>query len=353
MPQPSTTSRVASHPGPLVLLAATLALATGLLVVLAAVAPGVAAADEDTQETVTFADLGDASYVDAVEAIAAKGIINGCDDEMFCPDREVTRGQLATMLVEALELEPVEQQRFTDIDSSVHRDNINAIAVHDIVNGCDDDRFCPDDTITRGQIATMLARAFFLTPSQASHFVDTDGVHGDNVDRVGDAGIAGSCGDPLTHFCVDESVLRWHAATFIARAMRLVERVELAPLEERRAEQERIEAERRAEEERQAAQARAAADPWGISRLSADRIATWERLARCESNGNWRAVSANGLYYGGLQFHPQTWRSVGGSGLPNQATREEQIHRAELLLQKSWATWGNQWPACSRRLGLA
>lgn len=254
-----------------------------------------AVADEGTQETVTFADLSDVSYVGAVEAVASEGIINGCDD----------------------------------------------------------DRFCPDETITRGQIATMLARAFFLTPSQTTHLVDTDGVHGDNIDRVGDAGIAGSCGDPLTHFCVDESVLRWQAASFIARAMGLVDPVELAPLEERRAEQERIEAERRAEEERQAEQERAAADPWGISRLSADRIATSERLAQCESNGNWQAVSGNGLYYGGLQFHPQTWRSVGGSGLPNQASRAEQIHRAELLLQKSWATWGNQWPACSRRLGLS
>ncbi len=79
----------------------------------------------------------------------------------------------------------------------------------------------------------------------------------------------------------------------------------------------------------------------------------WTRLAGCESNNNWQLVSANGLYYGGLQFHPQTWRSVGGSGLPNQAPREEQIRRAQLLLAQPWATWGNQWPACSRLLGLS
>jgi hypothetical protein len=82
-----------------------------------------------------------------------------------------------------------------------------------------------------------------------------------------------------------------------------------------------------------------------------DRV--WVDLARCESNNNWQAVSANGLYYGGLQFHPDTWRSVGGSGLPNQASRAEQIHRAQLLLSRPWATWGNQWPACSRMLGLS
>ena len=74
----------------------------------------------------------------------------------------------------------------------------------------------------------------------------------------------------------------------------------------------------------------------------------WDRLAACESNGNWQANTGNG-YYGGLQFHPDTWRSVGGTGLPHQHSRAEQIHRAEILLERSG--WG-QWPACSARLGL-
>lgn len=75
----------------------------------------------------------------------------------------------------------------------------------------------------------------------------------------------------------------------------------------------------------------------------------WVRLAQCESNGNWSNISGNGLYYGGLQFHPDTWRSVGGSGMPHQASRAEQIYRAQILQARSG--WG-QWPACSRRLGL-
>lgn len=78
----------------------------------------------------------------------------------------------------------------------------------------------------------------------------------------------------------------------------------------------------------------------------------WNRLAQCESNGNWSANTGNG-FYGGLQFMVQTWRSVGGSGYPHEASRSEQIHRAQRLLQRSWATWGNQWPACSRMLGLS
>jgi resuscitation-promoting factor RpfB len=77
--------------------------------------------------------------------------------------------------------------------------------------------------------------------------------------------------------------------------------------------------------------------------------AVWERLAQCESNGNWQRVSGNGLYYGGLQFHPDTWRSVGGAGMPHEASKTEQIRRARILQQR--LGWG-QWPACSRMLGL-
>jgi hypothetical protein len=78
-------------------------------------------------------------------------------------------------------------------------------------------------------------------------------------------------------------------------------------------------------------------------------IEIWERVAQCESNGRWQHVSANGLYYGGLQFAPSTWEWVGGTGMPHHASRDEQIHRA----QKLWEIQGwNAWPACSAKLGL-
>lgn len=74
----------------------------------------------------------------------------------------------------------------------------------------------------------------------------------------------------------------------------------------------------------------------------------WDRLAQCESGGNWSINTGNG-YYGGLQFSASSWRAVGGSGTANQASREEQIARAEAL--KARQGWG-AWPACSKKLGL-
>jgi LysM repeat protein len=84
---------------------------------------------------------------------------------------------------------------------------------------------------------------------------------------------------------------------------------------------------------------------------SAATTQTWDRLARCESGGNWHINTGNG-YYGGLQFNAGTWRAYGGgrfASLPNKATKAEQITVAERLLDaRGWKPW----PACSRRLGL-
>lgn len=74
----------------------------------------------------------------------------------------------------------------------------------------------------------------------------------------------------------------------------------------------------------------------------------WDRLAQCESGGNWSINTGNG-YYGGVQFSAATWRSVGGSGLPHQNSKAEQIKRAQMLQARSG--WG-QWPHCSSKLGL-
>ncbi|HEY5978570.1 MAG TPA: ubiquitin-like domain-containing protein [Microlunatus sp.] len=74
----------------------------------------------------------------------------------------------------------------------------------------------------------------------------------------------------------------------------------------------------------------------------------WDRLAQCESGGNWSINTGNG-FYGGVQFSASTWRAIGGSGLPHQHSRETQIAMAKKLQAR--AGWG-QWPGCSAKLGL-
>ncbi|GAA1388813.1 hypothetical protein GCM10009613_26770 [Pseudonocardia kongjuensis] len=76
--------------------------------------------------------------------------------------------------------------------------------------------------------------------------------------------------------------------------------------------------------------------------------ATWDRLAECESGGDWSINTGNG-YSGGLQFAPSTWQAFGGEGAAHEASREEQIAVAERVQEGQG--WG-AWPACSSRLGL-
>jgi Transglycosylase-like domain len=75
----------------------------------------------------------------------------------------------------------------------------------------------------------------------------------------------------------------------------------------------------------------------------------WDRLADCESDGQWHI---NSRFDGGLQFLPSTWTANKPAGYPAfayQASREQQIHVAQIVQARYG--WG-QWPTCSRRLGL-
>ena len=72
----------------------------------------------------------------------------------------------------------------------------------------------------------------------------------------------------------------------------------------------------------------------------------WDRIAACESGGNWAANTGNG-YYGGLQFNLGTWHAYGGPGRPDQQSRETQISIAEKVRDASGGY--GAWPVCGSR----
>ncbi|UUU34980.1 LysM peptidoglycan-binding domain-containing protein [Streptomyces sp. CA-210063] len=76
----------------------------------------------------------------------------------------------------------------------------------------------------------------------------------------------------------------------------------------------------------------------------------WDRIAKCESGGNWRINTGNG-YYGGLQFAAATWRAYGGTAYAataDQASKAQQIAIATKVQRAQG--WG-AWPTCARRAG--
>ncbi|MGN6442692.1 MAG: transglycosylase family protein [Arthrobacter sp.] len=82
---------------------------------------------------------------------------------------------------------------------------------------------------------------------------------------------------------------------------------------------------------------------------AATPTSTWDALAQCESGGNWSINTGNG-FSGGLQFTSSTWSAYGGTGSPQNASREQQIAVAERV--QASQGWG-AWPSCSSQLGLS
>jgi murein DD-endopeptidase MepM/ murein hydrolase activator NlpD len=89
----------------------------------------------------------------------------------------------------------------------------------------------------------------------------------------------------------------------------------------------------------------------GLSTAHAASAGVWDKVAACESSGNWQINTGNG-FYGGLQFASSTWKSFGGTAYAPRAdlaTRNQQIAVAERVLRSQGP---GAWPVCSLRAGL-
>ena len=169
----------------------------------------------------TFTDDNGSVHEAAIEAIAAAGITLGCDDGRFCPADSVTRGQMSAFLRRALGLPPSPTDHFSDDDGTTFEDDINRIADAGITLGCDPGLFCPDDTLTRGQMAAFLVRAYgYADGSGTDRFTDDDSsTFEDEIDRLATAGITAGCDAANPDlFCPNDEVRRDQMASFIARA---------------------------------------------------------------------------------------------------------------------------------------
>ena len=97
--------------------------------------------------------------------MSALGITRGCNppaNDLFCPDDSLTRGQLAAFLTRALDLPPATDDAFTDDDGTIFEDDINRLAAAGITAGCNpptNDHYCPSEPVTRAQLSALLRRS--------------------------------------------------------------------------------------------------------------------------------------------------------------------------------------------------
>jgi hypothetical protein len=164
-----------------------------------------------------FVDIASSSFLDDIHWLFYAGLTNGCDATHYCPDEAVTRGQMASFLVRALGLPSTTTDYFDDDDGTTHEGDINRLAKAGITSGCATRRFCPEAAVTRGEMASFLARGYTLPPSATDRFTDDDGTtHEADIDRVAAAGITTGC-TPTT-YCPSASVTRGQMAAFLRRA---------------------------------------------------------------------------------------------------------------------------------------
>ncbi len=178
----------------------------------------------------TFTDDDGNTHEGFIEAVAAEKITLGCNppaNTNYCPGEGVSRAQMATFLVRALDLPASSTDYFTDDTGSVHEANINALRESAITAGCNppaNDNFCPDKTVTREQMAAFLVRAFGYTDTDpADRFTDDDtSIFEADIEALAEAGVTVGCNPPANDlFCPGNPVLRSQMATFLGRALGL------------------------------------------------------------------------------------------------------------------------------------
>jgi hypothetical protein len=114
---------------------------------------------------------------------------------------------------------------FIDDDESVFEADIERLAAAEITKGCNPPaniRFCPDRPVTRGQMAAFLVRAVGYTDSGGGDLFDDDdgSVFEADIDRLGTAGVTKGCNPPANdRFCPARNVSRAEMATFLVRAL--------------------------------------------------------------------------------------------------------------------------------------
>lgn len=167
----------------------------------------------------TFPDVTSGPHRPAIEALAAAGVIEGRADGRFAPTLAVTRGQVASFVVRALDLDvPTVGGAFPDAAGGPHAANVTALVEAGIVDGFPDGTFRPNQAVTRGQMATILARGFGVPAvSGGPPFPDAVGSpHADAIAAVAAAGIAE--GRPDGTFGTGDPTRRDQMASFLARA---------------------------------------------------------------------------------------------------------------------------------------
>ena len=165
-----------------------------------------------------FSDIEGHPFEADIEWLRLEGLTTGCGDGRYCPNASVTRAEMASFLVRALELTATGADPFTDDEGHWAEGDINRLFAAGITGGCTATNYCPSSIVTRQQMASFLARGFDLPAAVRDYFADDDtSVHQTDVNRLAESAITGGCGG--IRYCPTAAITRGQMAAFLHRAL--------------------------------------------------------------------------------------------------------------------------------------
>lgn len=163
-----------------------------------------------------------------IDKIFHEGITVGCNPPVnneFCPERNITRGEMAAFIARALNLGPTTGiPEYDDVSGHLFENAIDKIQTAGIGFGCDENSFCPDRPLLRDEMAELLVRAFnYDNPNETDFFIDDEGNQfEESINKLANHRITVGCNPPDNDkFCPDRELSRAEMATFFVRAMDL------------------------------------------------------------------------------------------------------------------------------------
>ena len=175
----------------------------------------------------TFSDDDGSVHEANIDIIAGEGITKGCnppDNDQYCPEREITRGEMAAFLRRMLVLPGTGTDFFADDSDSIFEADINALTEAGIAFGCTETDYCPDDALLREEMAVLLVRTFgYENPDGLDLYTDDDGSRfEDSINALGANGVTKGCNPPDNdNYCPDRTLTRAEMATFFVRVLGL------------------------------------------------------------------------------------------------------------------------------------
>jgi len=175
-----------------------------------------------------FRDVARSVHQEAIECLKWWGLVNGVAADLFGTNRNITRGEVATVLARLVEragkaLPADPPKKFSDTQEGTHALNINKLADVGLVNGYSDGQFRPNRLISRAEVATLLVRAYeFVTgtdlPAGTNSFDDDNGnIHEANIDAAAAKGWVQ--GTAVRTFSPNAPTQRGQGASFAARLL--------------------------------------------------------------------------------------------------------------------------------------